>query len=156
MIRKVEGPALMIGSLTAFVILDRPKLDPADPGVREAAERAGVSPEEFAGPGDVWNLFWEDEHGEGDGFELPGLRDAEAEHFAEQLRLALGSGEPFTIEAGSVLSLAARPAGADGHAFTAHVTPPEGEDMDPVTLDLGALPTADLLADIQDFQRSLA
>lgn len=96
----VSGPALFFGSLTAYVMLERPKLDPTDPGLRRAAERAGVTPEEFAGPGDVWALTWEDEDGEGGGFELPGLRDAEAEDFAERLRLALGTGEPFTIEAG--------------------------------------------------------
>ncbi|MFD9724122.1 hypothetical protein [Streptomyces sp. NPDC059072] len=149
------GPALFIGDDT-YVALVRPQLDPADPGVRLAAEQAGVSPEEFAGPGNLWALMLDQEDGEGGGFELPGLRDAEAEDFAERLRLALGSGEPFTIEAGPVLSLTARPADADGHAFTAHVTPPEGEDMEPVTLDLGVLPDAGLLADLDDFRRSLA
>ncbi|MFD9410841.1 hypothetical protein ACFWBN_27990 [Streptomyces sp. NPDC059989] len=156
----VTGPGLFIGSLTAFVMLERPKLDPTDPGLRRAAERAGVSPEEFAGPGDVWALVWEDEDGEGGGFELPGLRDAEAEDFAERLRLALGTGEPFTIEAGAVLRLDARPAGAgaDGYAFTAHVTPPEGEDEDaePVTLELEAVRTDSLLSHLAEFHGSLA
>ncbi|MEU9085129.1 hypothetical protein [Streptomyces sp. NPDC048357] len=154
----VSGPALFIGSLTAFVMLERPKLDPTDPGLRQAAERAGVTPEEFAGPGDVWALMWEDEDGEGGGFELPGLRDAEAEDFAERLRLALGTGEPFTIEAGAVLRLDARPAGVDGYAFTAHVTPPEGEDEEavPVTLELEPDRTAPLLTLLEEFHRSLA
>lgn len=149
------GPALFLGGET-YVALVRPELDPADPGVRLAAEQAGVSPAEFAGPGNVWALMWEDEDGEGGGFELPGLRDAEAEDFAERLRLALGTGEPFTIEAGDVLHLDARPHGADGYAFTAHVTPPEGEDMEPVTLELSPVPTATLLSDIEAFLRSLA
>ncbi|WP_327415688.1 hypothetical protein [Streptomyces sp. NBC_01233] len=154
----VSGPALFFGSLTAYVMLERPKLDPTDPGLRRAAERAGVTPEEFAGPGDVWALTWEDEDGEGGGFELPGLRDAEAEDFAERLRLALGTGEPFTIEAGAVLRLDARPAGAEGCAFTAHITPPEGEDeqLEPVTLELEPDRTASLLAQFQEFHASLA
>ncbi|MFG2879335.1 hypothetical protein ACGFYU_30755 [Streptomyces sp. NPDC048337] len=152
----VGGPALFIGSHTTYVSVERPLIDPADPGVRLAAEQAGVSPEEFAGAGDVWALVWDQEDGEGNGFELPGLRDSEAEDFAERLRLALGSGEAFTIEAGPVLRLDARLADADGYAFTAHVTPPEGEDMEPVTLELGVLPNATLLADLEEFLRSLA
>ncbi|MFB7468115.1 hypothetical protein ACFCZ1_32280 [Streptomyces sp. NPDC056224] len=152
----VTGPGLLIGSPTAYVSLERPKIDPADPGVRQAAERAGVSPEEFAGPGNVWALMWEDEDGEGGGFELPGLRDAEADHFAEQLQTALGSGEGFTVEAGPVLRLDARPAGADGYAFTARVTPPEGEDQQPQVLETTPVPLAGLLADLEEFRRSLA
>ncbi|MFV2121210.1 hypothetical protein ACE14D_23335, partial [Streptomyces sp. Act-28] len=70
------GPALFIGTDTAYVALVRPELDPADPDVRHAAERAGVEPEEFAGAGDVWAVMVEAD-GEGDGFELPGVRDAE-------------------------------------------------------------------------------
>ncbi|WP_329381037.1 hypothetical protein OG625_16440 [Streptomyces sp. NBC_01351] len=152
----VGGPALYIGSDTTYVALLRPQLDPADPGVRMAAEQAGVTPEEFAGPGNVWALMWEDESGAGGGFELPGLRDTEAEDFAERLRLALGTGEEFTVEAGPVLRLDARPADADGYTFTAHVTPPEGEDEEPATLELEPTTTATLLADIADFLRSLA
>lgn len=154
----VPGPALRIGTLTAFVMLERPKIDPADPEVRKAAERAGVSPEEFAGPGDVWALWWEDEDGEGGGFELPGLRDTEAEDFAERLRLALGTGEAFTVEAGPVLRLDARPAGADGYALTAHLTPPEGEgeDEEPVTLELAQIRTGSFLAQLEEFHGSLA
>ncbi len=47
----VAGPALFIGGDTDYVALVRPELDPADPGVRRAAEQAGVAPEELAGPG---------------------------------------------------------------------------------------------------------
>ncbi|MFE9931538.1 hypothetical protein [Streptomyces sp. NPDC005533] len=152
------GPELFLGTGSAYVALLRPKIDPADPGVRLAAEQAGVTPEEFAGPGDVWALMWEQEDGEGGGFELPGLRDAEAEDFAERLRLALGTGEACTVEAGAVLRVDARPAGTDGYAFTAHVTPPEGEDeeAEPATLELEPTPTASLLAHLETFHRSLA
>lgn len=103
------GPALFIGTDTVYVALVRPELDPADPGVRLAAEQAGVSPEEFAGPGNVWALML-DEDGEGDGFELPGARDIEADDFAEQLQRSLAAAEPFTAEAGNFLHLEARPA----------------------------------------------
>lgn len=40
----VGGPALFIGSDTPCVALVRPSIDPAQPEVREAAERAGVTP----------------------------------------------------------------------------------------------------------------
>ncbi|MFD7258500.1 hypothetical protein [Streptomyces sp. NPDC059874] len=152
----VGGPELLIGSDTTYVALARPELDPADPGVRQAAEQAGVSPEEFAGPGNIWALMWDQEDGEDGGFELPGLRDAEAEDFAERLRLALGTGEEFTVEAGPVLSLGARPAGADRYALRAHVTPPEGEDEEPVTLELDEIRTGEFLPHIEKFLRSLA
>lgn len=152
----VGGPALYIGDDGTYVALLRPRLDPADPGVRRAAEEAGVSPEEFAGPGNVWALMWEQEDGGGGGFELPGLRDAEAEDFAERLRLALGTGEAFTTEAGPVLRLDAGPSGADGYALTAHVTPPEGEDQEPATLELDPIPSSSLLGHVDEFLRSLA
>ncbi|MFD6888440.1 hypothetical protein [Streptomyces sp. NPDC059957] len=147
------GPALFIGTDTVYVALVRPELDPADPGVREAAAEAGVTPEEFAGPGNVWALML-DEDGEGDGFELPGARDIEADDFAEQLQRALVAGEPFTAEAGNFLRLEARPSPTTWQ-LTAHVTPPEGHDAGPWTLELGTLPTADLLADLEDFRRTL-
>lgn len=150
----VEGPELFIGTDAVYVALVRPSLDPSDPGVREAAAEAGVSPEEFAGPGNLWALML-DEDGEGDGFELPGARDVEADDFAEQLQKALAAGEPFTAEAGNFLRLEARPSG-DAWAVTAQVTPPEGHDAGPWTLELGALPTAELLADLEDFRRTLA
>ncbi|WP_371617321.1 hypothetical protein [Streptomyces sp. NBC_00454] len=150
------GPALFIGTDTVYVALVRPELDPADPGVRLAAEQAGVSPEEFAGPGNVWALML-DEGGEGDGFELPGARDIEADDFAEQLQRSLAAAEPFTAEAGNFLRLEARPAG-DAWVVTARVTPPEGHEdgAAPQTLELGALPAAELLADLEEFRRALA
>ncbi|WP_405711712.1 hypothetical protein OG264_22490 [Streptomyces xanthophaeus] len=151
----VSGPELVIGTDTAYVALVRPQLDPADPGVRTAAEQAGVTPEEFAGPGDVWAVMWEQDDAEGDGFELPGLRDSEAEHFAEQLSTALGSGEPFTVEAGAVLRLDARPTG-DGYAFSAHLTPPEPEEADALSVEIPLIPNTTLLADLEEFRRSLA
>ncbi|MGW6705719.1 hypothetical protein ACWGDE_12635 [Streptomyces sp. NPDC054956] len=154
----VGGPALYIGTDELYVALVRPELDPADPGVRLAAEQAGVSPEEFAGPGNVWALMWEDGTGEGGGFELPGLRDAEAEDFASRLlaELSFETG-PFIVGAGEVLRLQAYPGpgGADCRFLTV-VTPPEGEDLAPVTLDIQAVPAETLRADLEDFRRSLA
>lgn len=141
----VSGPALLLGSHTAYVSLERPRLDPADPGIRLAAEQAGVSPEEFVGPGDVWALVWDQEDGEGDGFELPGMRDIEAEDFAERLLAALATDGPFTVEAGEVLRLDARPAGADAYVFTAHITPPgDSGTQEPLSLRTGPVPTAEL------------
>ncbi|MEW2631099.1 hypothetical protein AB0903_05435 [Streptomyces sp. NPDC048389] len=151
----VGGPALFIGTDTDYVALVRPELDPADPSVRLAAEQAGVAPEEFAGAGDTWTVLFEND-GEGGGFELPGVRDAEPAGFAERLRaeLAAASG-PFTVDGGAVLSLDARPAGADAFAFTAHVTPPEDEGTR-LTVRTGPLPVAELLADLDAFLGSLA
>ncbi|MEV7541660.1 hypothetical protein [Streptomyces sp. NPDC089915] len=150
------GPALFIGTDTTYVALVRPRLDPADPEVREAAEQAGVSPEEFAGPGTVWALMWEQDGVDGGGFELAGLRDAEAEDFADRLlaELSFESG-PFTVGAGEVLDLRAHPAG-EGCRFTAVVTPPEGEELAPVTLEIPAVDADALRADLEDFRRSLA
>ncbi|MCB5178941.1 hypothetical protein [Streptomyces antimicrobicus] len=161
------GPALFIGTDEAYVALVRPELDPADPGVRSAAEQAGVTPEEFAGPGDVWAVLLERD-GEGDGFELPGVRDTEPASFAEQLRAELagaaaaaagGAGPaPFTVDGGSVLRLEARPAGADAYAFSAYLTPPEAEG-DPsaaLTVETGPVAAGELLADVDAFLESLA
>ena len=151
----VGGPALFIGTDTDYVALVRPELDLADPGVRLAAERAGVTPEEFAGPGDTWAVLFE-RGGEGDGFELPGVRDAEPADFAERLRAALAAADgPFTVDGGAALRLDARPAGADGYAFTAHVTPPD-DAATPLTVRTGPLPAAALLADLDAFLGSLA
>lgn len=150
------GPALFIGGDTAFVLLVRPELDPADPGVRAAAEQAGFSAEEFAGPGDVWTLVLDDDFEADGGFELPGVRDADADHFAEQLQTALGSGEPFTVEAGTVLRVDARPAADEAYAFTVYATPPEPEGAPTVSVDIGPMPLAALLADLEEFRRSLA
>ncbi|MFI8302718.1 hypothetical protein ACIF80_04555 [Streptomyces sp. NPDC085927] len=155
------GPALFIGTDTDYVALVRPELDPADPGVRQAAEQAGVSPEEFAGAGDTWAVLTEHD-GEGGGFELPGVRDTEPADFAEQLRaeLAAGTGEPFTVDGGALLRLDARPAAADAYAFTVHLTPPEDPSDDdagtPLTVETGPLPVAGLLADLDAFLGSLA
>ncbi|KAF3466805.1 hypothetical protein [Streptomyces sp. Tu 3180] len=151
----VGGPALFIGTGTDYVALVRPELDPADPGVRRVADEAGVTPEELAGPGDTWAVLFE-HGGEGDGFELPGVRDAEPAGFARLLRdgLAAASG-PFTVDGGAVLRLDARPSGADAYAFTAHVTPPEDAGT-PLTVETGPLPVAGLLADLDTFLGSLA
>ncbi|MFF3719563.1 hypothetical protein [Streptomyces prasinus] len=155
------GPGLFIGTGTDYVALVRPELDPADPGVRQAAEQAGVTPEEFAGAGDTWAVLIEHD-GEGGGFELPGVRDTEPADFAERLRaeLAAATGGPFTVDGGALLRLDARPAGADAYAFTAHVTPPEDpSDEDagtPLTVETGPLPVAGLLADLDAFLGSLA
>ncbi|MFJ8650419.1 hypothetical protein ACIRNI_30470 [Streptomyces sp. NPDC093546] len=149
------GPALFIGSDTDYVALVRPELDPADAGVQRAAAEAGVAPEEFAGAGDLWAVLVES-GGEGDGFELPGVRDAEPADFAERLRaeLAAASG-PFSVDGGAVLRLDARPAGADAYAFTAYVTPPDDPETT-LTVETGPLPVAALLADLDAFLGSLA
>lgn len=149
------GPALYIGTDTDYVALVRPELDPADPGVRLAAEQAGVTPEELAGPGDTWAVLFE-QGGDGDGFELPGVRDAEPVDFAERLRAGLTAADgPFTVDGGAVLRLDARPAGADAYTFTAHVTPPDDAET-PLTVETGPLPSAALLTDLDAFLGSLA
>ncbi|MFF9869789.1 hypothetical protein ACF1G0_31070 [Streptomyces sp. NPDC013953] len=149
------GPALFIGTDTDYVALVRPALDPADPGVRAAAAEAGVPPEEFAGTGDLWMVMVET-GGEGDGFELPGVRDVEPAGFAGTLRaeLAAASG-PFTVDGGAVLRLDARPAGPDACAFTVRVTPPDDPGTT-LTVETGPVPTAGLLADLDAFLGSLA
>ncbi|MEU1694576.1 hypothetical protein ABZ590_24790 [Streptomyces hirsutus] len=171
----VGGPALFIGTDTDYVALVRPELDPADPGVRQAAAQAGVLPEEFAGAGDTWAVLIEHD-GEGGGFELPGVRDAEPADFAERLRaeLVAATGGPFTVDGGALLRLDARPAGtatddagtdgdagggAEAYVFTAHVTPPDDPSDDagtPLTVETGPLPVAGLLADLDTFLGSLA
>ncbi|MFE7811197.1 hypothetical protein ACFU5P_04280 [Streptomyces sp. NPDC057433] len=165
----VGGPALFLGTDTDYVALVRPELDPADPGVRQAAEQAGVTPEEFAGAGDTWAVLIEHD-GEGGGFELPGVRDADPADFAERLRAGLtaAAGKPFTVDGGSLLRLDARPAvpgagggtGTDAYVFTAHLTPPEDPSGDaaatPLTVETGPLPVAALLADLDAFLGSLA
>ncbi|WP_374986395.1 hypothetical protein [Streptomyces fradiae] len=178
------GPALFIGTDTAYVALVRPELDPDDPGVRLAAERAGVDPAEFAGAGDTWAVMVET-GGEGGGFELPGVRDAEPARFAELLRAELAAASapgaapaPFTVDGGAVLRLDARPAGDAAYAFTARLTPPDAPPADgapsghgpggtegtggepdeygPRTVETGPVPTAELLADLDAFLGSLA
>lgn len=149
------GPALFLGTDTDYVALVRPALDPDDEGVRRAAEEAGVSPEEFAGSGDTWAVLYAQD-GEGDGFELPGVRDAEPADVAQQLRAGLtADAGAFTVDGGSVLRLDVRPAGADAHALTAYVTPPDDADTR-VTVETGPLPAAALLTDLGVFLESLA
>ncbi|TXS56333.1 hypothetical protein [Streptomyces sp. t39] len=149
------GPALFIGGDTDYVALVRPELDPADPDVRRAAAEAGVGAEEFAGAGDTWAVLVES-GGEGDGFELPGVRDTEPAGFAERLRAELAAAAgPFEVDGGAVLRLDARPAGEGAYAFTAHVTPP-GDDAVPLTVETGPLPVDGLLADLDAFLGSLA
>ncbi|MFF3676568.1 hypothetical protein ACFYYS_21675 [Streptomyces sp. NPDC002120] len=154
------GPALFIGEDTTFLLLVRPELDPADPGVRAAAEQAGISPEEFAGPGNMWTLVLDDDFESDGGFELPGVRDSEVDDFAERLQAALGAGGPFTVEAGVVLRLDARPntdaRRGEGYVFTVHATPPEPEGAPTLSLTTGTIPRASLLADLEEFRRALA
>lgn len=166
------GPALFIGDATDYVALVRPELDPADPEVRQAAEQAGVTPEEFAGTGDTWAVLVEHDGG-GGGFELPGVRDPEPADFAERLRAGLtaAAGGPFTVDGGALLRLDASPAapGADAdrntgtagaYVLTMRLTPPEdpsGDDAGtPLTVVTGPLPVAALLADLDVFLGSLA
>ncbi|MEU4732040.1 hypothetical protein [Streptomyces sp. NPDC023588] len=153
----VDGPELFLGTEAAYVALARPEIDPTQPGVVIAAQEAGVSPEEFAGAGDTWAVMYDgdfDGDEEGGGFELPGARDVEADDFAERLQHALAAGEPFTVEAGNFLRLDGRPSGG-AWVITAHVTPPE-EGAAAQTLELGALPAAELLAGLEAFRGSLA
>ncbi|MHC6626882.1 hypothetical protein ACYTFC_12355 [Streptomyces globosus] len=154
------GPALFIGEDTTFMLLVRPKLDPADPDVRKAAEQAGVSAEEFAGPGDLWALVLDDDYEADGGFELPGVRDAEVEDFAERLQAAVATGEPFTVEAGAVLRLEGRPTQhvrtGESYVVTVHATPPEPEGAPMVSLTTGPLSRASLQAEIDEFRRDLA
>ncbi|GGU60268.1 hypothetical protein [Streptomyces lavendofoliae] len=149
------GPALFIGTGTHYVALVRPRLDPSDEGVRLAAAEAGVSAEEFAGPGDLWAVLVEQD-GDGDGFELPGVRDSEPAGFAERLRAGLaGASGPFTVDGGAVLRLDARPAGEAAYAFTARVSPPDDPETE-LTVETGPVPVARLLADLDAFLGSLA
>ncbi len=150
----VGGPALFIGTDTDYVALVRPELDPGAEGVRRAAEEAGVTPEELAGPGDTWAVLY-DHGGEGDGFELPGVRDAEPADFARRLRDGLTQEGPFTVDGGSVLRLDARPDAPGTCAFTAYVTPPDDAGT-PLTVETGPLPVAALLDDLDTFLGSLA
>ncbi|MFI6939122.1 hypothetical protein ACIBI4_07615 [Streptomyces sp. NPDC050418] len=147
------GPALFLGD-EDYVALVRPEIDPADPEVRQAAAQAGVTPEEFAGPSGTWAVLWE-LGGEGDGFELPGVRDAEPVAFAEALRaeLAADQGE-FTVDGGAALRIDGRQAG-DAWVLTAYLTPP-GDEPSTLSVVTGPLPAAGLLADLDAFLESLA
>ncbi|WP_235439225.1 hypothetical protein [Streptomyces yangpuensis] len=153
------GPALFIGEDTTFMLLVRPKLDPADPHVQDAAQRAGVSAEEFAGHGNMWALVLDDGYEADAGFELPGVRDAEVEDFAERLQAGLGTGEAFTVEAGAVLRVEARPSSSErlgeGYVFTVHATPPEPEGAPTVSLETGIVPLGTLLDSLERFREEL-
>lgn len=155
----VGGPALFIGSDTPCVALVRPAIDPAQQGVREAAERAGVTPEEFAGPSDLWQLIADRTDGEGREVDLPELADADASAFAQRLLEATADAEAeFTVElavAGhGLLRLAGRPAG-EGFAFLARVTPPGSGAAAPLDVEIGPTALADLRAELEQFRRSL-
>ncbi|WP_415951267.1 hypothetical protein [Streptomyces sp. KLOTTS4A1] len=148
----VGGPALFLGD-SDYVALVRADLDPADPEVRRSAEQAGVTPEEFAGPSGTWAVLWE-RAGAGDGFELPGVRDAEPAAFAEELRAELAGSGPFEIDGGAALRLEGAPAGDGAWSLTAHLTPPD-EETGTLTVETGPLPAAGLLADLDAFLESL-
>ncbi|MEU3059922.1 hypothetical protein AB0P12_20035 [Streptomyces subrutilus] len=156
----VGGPALFIGTDTPCVALVRPEIDPAQPEVREAAERAGVTPEEFAGPADLWQLIADRTDGEGLEVALPGLADADAAAFVGRVLAGLADPDAgFTAElavAGhGLLRLDARPAG-EGFAFLARVTPPAAEGAAPLDVEIGPTPLAELRAELEQFRRSLS
>lgn len=111
----VGGPALFIGSDTPCVALVRPEIDPAQPEVVAAAKQAGVTPEEFAGPSDLWQLIADRTDGEGREIALNDLSDADAAAFADRLLAAIGDPEAefsvlLTVAAHDVLRLDGRPA----------------------------------------------
>jgi hypothetical protein len=162
---ELGGPALFLGTDTPCVALLRPELDPADPGLREAAELAGVSPEEFAGDSGVWQVLADRTDGEGRGFELPELADAEAAAFADELLAALGAvadgGADFELSlADGALSVAGSGAGDDRVSVRARVVPPaeggEPGDGGPLEVELGTLAVAELSAGLEQFRESLA
>ncbi|MFD3546182.1 hypothetical protein ACFWUW_11310 [Streptomyces sp. NPDC058655] len=155
----VGGPALFIGSDTPCVALVRPEIDPAQPEVRAAAERAGVTPEEFAGPADLWQLIADRTDGEGREIALPELADSEVAAFAERLLAASADPEAeftaqLTVAGHTLLRLDARPAG-EGFAFLARVTPPASEGTTPLDVEIGPTAATDLRAELEQFRRSL-
>ncbi|MEJ8636663.1 MULTISPECIES: hypothetical protein [Streptomyces] len=155
----VGGPALFLGADTPCVALLRPEIDPARPEVREAAERAGVTPEEFAGPSGLWQLIADRTDGEGREVALPELGDAAAAAFAERLLAALDDPdaeftETLTVAGRELLRLDARPAG-EGFAFLARLTPPESAATPPLDVEIGPTSTADLRAELELFRRNL-
>uniref|UniRef100_A0AAU2JQ59 Uncharacterized protein n=1 Tax=Streptomyces sp. NBC_00049 TaxID=2903617 RepID=A0AAU2JQ59_9ACTN len=159
----VGGPALFLGDGTPCVALVRPELDVNDPGLRSAAEQAGVTPEEFAGPSDVWQVMADRADGEGRSFELPELSDGEVVVFTEELLAALsGIGGEAELElADGVLTVTVRGAGEDRVSLAARVVPPPAEDAParesgPLDLELGTLPVAELRAEVAGFRGSLA
>ncbi|MFG2975364.1 hypothetical protein ACGFYY_20575 [Streptomyces sp. NPDC048331] len=161
----VGGPALFLGDGTPCVALVRPELDVNDPGLRSAAEQAGVTPEEFAGPSDVWQLMADRQDGEGRTFELPELSDGDVAVFTEELLAALsgagtGGGAELELSDGA-LTVTVDSAGDDRVALTARVVPPAGGDVPageggPLDLELGTLPVAELRDEVASFRRSFA
>ncbi|OKK21100.1 hypothetical protein AMK16_12105 [Streptomyces sp. CB00455] len=156
----VGGPALFIGTDTPCVALVRPAIDPAQPQVRQAAERAGVTPEEFAGPSDLWQLIADRTDGEGREVALPGLADAEAAGFAQRLLAALADPDAeftvaLTVAGHELLRVEGRPAG-EGFAFLARVVPPESDGAAPLDVEIGPASLTDLRAEVEQFRRSLA
>ncbi|MDA5281603.1 hypothetical protein ACWGHM_38095 [Streptomyces sp. NPDC054904] len=155
----VGGPALFIGTDTPCVALVRPEIDPAQPGVREAAERAGVTPEEFAGPSDLWQLIADRTDGEGREIALNELSTADADAFAGSLLAATADPDAeftvvLTVAAHDVLRLSGRPAG-EGFAFLASVVPPPSEGTPPLEIEIGPTALADLRVELEQFRRSL-
>lgn len=155
----VGGPALFIGSDTPCVALVRPEIDPAQPEVVAAAKRAGVTPEEFAGPSDLWQLIADRTDGEGREIALNDLSDADAAAFADRLLAAIGDPEAefsvlLTVAAHDVLRLDGRPAG-EGFAFLASVVPPPSEGTPLLEVEIGPSSVTDLRAEIEQFRRSL-
>ncbi|MFF4320907.1 hypothetical protein [Streptomyces sp. NPDC001568] len=155
----VGGPALFIGTDTPCVALVRPEIDPAQPGVREAAERAGVTPEEFAGPSDLWQLIADRTDGEGREIALNELSTADADAFASSLLDATADPDAeftvvLTVAAHDVLRLSGRPAG-EGFAFLASVVPPPSEGTPALEVEIGPTALADLRVELEQFRRSL-
>ncbi|MEV8536237.1 hypothetical protein [Streptomyces sp. NPDC051211] len=156
------GSALFLGADTPCVALIRPELDPTDPGLRFAAEQAGVTPQEFAGTSGTWQVFADRTDGEGRGFELPELADAEAAAFAAALLAALDAGTDFELDlAGGALAVTGRTAGDDRVSLAARVVPPAdagagADETEPLDVELGTLPVAELRADAEEFRRGLA
>ncbi|UQX01604.1 hypothetical protein [Streptomyces sp. RerS4] len=156
----VGGPALFIGTDTPCVALVRPEIDPKQPAVREAAEHAGVTPEEFAGPSDLWQLIADRTDGEGREIALDDLSDAEAAAFADRLLAALADPDAestvtLTVAAHDVLRLTVRPAGEGRFSFLAAVVPPPSEGTPLLEVEIGSSSGTDLRAEIEQFRRSL-
>ncbi|MCJ1679252.1 hypothetical protein MTF65_18260 [Streptomyces sp. APSN-46.1] len=156
----VSGPALFIGSDTPCVALVRPAIDPAQPAVRAAAKRAGVTPEEFAGPSDVWQLIADRTDGEGREIALNELSDDDAAAFADRLLAAIADpdaefSEVLTVAAHDVLRLDGRPAGEGRFSFLASVVPPPSEGTPLLEVEIGPTSATDLRVELEQFRRSL-
>ncbi|MFB6563271.1 MULTISPECIES: hypothetical protein [unclassified Streptomyces] len=156
------GPALFLGDDTPCVALVRPELDVNDPGLRLAAERAGVTPEEFAGESGIWQVMADRTDGEGRTFELPELTDGEAAVFADELLYALaGKGDAELELADGSIVVSVAPAGDDRVSLSARVVPPAGSEepgsqTGPLDVELGTLPVAEVRAHVVEFHRSVA